>query len=257
MPNPEIAILSSEINWLKPTRHSLNCYGLGQFPHVDSANPLLAGNALIDPGTNLNALKASFAAIGKELAAIEHIFLTHLHWDHAAVTRQLRHEILKRGGKVRVFGPTGSKEVAASAKPEMLGTIYYPGSKVNRIWIDEELPPGVEVTAGEVSISGILTPGHTSPHMSFLVVDSDGTRILASGDSVGGLIDSRTLSSPEEYYDHGLATLAIPLIMIHEGHGHPGHLLKPETLQRRMEDTAQKAGDLRPGPFPDTLYPHH
>lgn len=84
------------------------------------------------------------AALAETGWTLTHVLVTHHHKDHVEGLAAVR-------GSARVYGPA-----AEAARIEVL---------------DEELPDGCDVTLGDIRVTGIATPGHTSGPLSYHMPD--------------------------------------------------------------------------------------
>ena len=121
--------------------------------------------ALVDPGpVDDRHLAALLEAVG---GGLRWVLVTHTHIDHSPLAARIRQET---GAKVVAFGP---------APPASTG--------VNFDAHDAEFSPdlllhdGGHVDLGDMRVSAVHTPGHTSNHLCFEI---DGTGLLFSGDHV-------------------------------------------------------------------------
>ncbi|MEQ9639425.1 MAG: MBL fold metallo-hydrolase [Alphaproteobacteria bacterium] len=138
--------------------------------------------AVIDPGpddpAHLAALEAAVA--GRE---VSHIVVTHTHRDHSPLAAPLQ---AKTGAPIWGCGPHGS------GRPEAAGEVVEEGG-------DESYRPDHQMADGEVlegagwSLEAVYTPGHTSNHICFRLVEENA---LFSGDHVMGW--STTIVSPPD-----------------------------------------------------------
>lgn len=136
--------------------------------------------AVVDPGPDDGAhLKAILDAT--EGRPISHILVTHTHNDHSPLAAALK---AATGAKTYAFGPHGRTEGGA-VKTEEGG--------------DMDFAPDVAVRDGETirgagwTVSCVFTPGHTSNHMCFALVEE---RAFFPGDHVMGW--STTVVSPPD-----------------------------------------------------------
>jgi hydroxyacylglutathione hydrolase len=166
---------------------------------ADGTNAWIVGRGdclLIDPGPDDPAQAAAILAAlapGERIAAI---VLTHAHADHA-------------GGAMRLSALTGAP---VCGHPARGGPHDPPGLR-----IDRPLPEGSRVTAGDVALTALHTPGH---HPGHLILDA-GDRAF-SGDHVMGWA-STVIAPPDgdmTAYMRSLARLpADRWRVLHPGHG--------------------------------------
>lgn len=145
-----------------------------------------AGLILIEtgPGSVLKNMPAAFAGAGLDMADVRHVFVTHIHLDHAGAAgwwaQQGAHVYVHHIGARHLIDP--SRLMASATR------IY--GDEMDRLW-GEMLPiPTDQLTAlqdetviqiGEVAVRALDTPGHAWHHMSYVVGD-----VAFTGD-VGGV----------------------------------------------------------------------
>lgn len=127
--------------------------------------------AVVDPGPmideHIEALKAALAG-----ETVTHILITHTHMDHSPAAAPL-----KEAWNTRTygFGPHGSGKAAEGVNIEAGG--------------DMDFTPDVTVKDGDViegngwTIECVYTPGHTSNHMCFALLEE---KALFTGDHVMG-----------------------------------------------------------------------
>ena len=125
--------------------------------------------AVIDPGPidddHYNALMK--ATSGQE---ITHILLTHNHNDHSPLAKKLKSE-------------TGAKIYYKNLSNVELAQDDFEEGYDRNIEGDIELKDGDKIETNEWSIEAIHTPGHTSNHICYALLDEN---ILFSGDHVMG-----------------------------------------------------------------------
>lgn len=126
---------------------------------------------VIDPGPQDEAhLAALLAAIGQ--TPVEAIAVTHTHKDHSPLARQLK-------------AATGAPIVGADAhqlsRPTRPGDASLDEAADLDHVPDSVLGDGEVVTAGDISLQVVATPGHTANHLCFALAE---TGILFSGDHV-------------------------------------------------------------------------
>ena len=150
---------------------------------------LLGDTVVIDPGP---AIPSHISAVAEAQPRVEIILLTHRHEDHAPGAVEL-----KRRTGARIFAPAGALEE----------------SKVDRILTD-----GDRIEAGDVSLTVVASPGHTSEHVCYLSAEGE----LFTGDVVLGE-GTTTIFPPDGNMADYLATLRRLLTLaprvIYPGHG--------------------------------------
>lgn len=155
----------------------------GPVPTEDRSEPsnlLEAGDldALVDVGDgSVNQL----ARIGRDMGGVRHIFLSHLHWDHAgglAAALGLRW-MNEFPGEVTVYGPAGTQQVVAGIIASLgaparigFGTGILPPSPESRI-------RAVELADGQsITIEGLTVRAASNNHFDQSVAES-GTEALS------------------------------------------------------------------------------
>jgi glyoxylase-like metal-dependent hydrolase (beta-lactamase superfamily II) len=139
------------------------------------------GLALFDcgPSSTLEALDAGLASHGATLADVRHLFLSHIHLDHAGAAGSL----VRRSPALTVWvSAVGRPHLVDPSRLERSARRLY-GDMFDPLW--GELAPvpteNVRVADGDVlGWDAFPTPGHASHHVSYL---RDGT--LLAGDATG------------------------------------------------------------------------
>ena len=144
------------------------------------------GPALVETGPEslYGNLRTAVEAQGYALEDIRHVFVTHIHLDHAgAAWRLARH-----GARIYVH-PKGAPHLQDPGKLMSSARRIY-GDAMEQLWgrlepIDPDrivaLEDGQSVRFGEMAIQAIHTPGHAIHHITFRLEDG-----LFTGD-VGGI----------------------------------------------------------------------
>jgi glyoxylase-like metal-dependent hydrolase (beta-lactamase superfamily II) len=126
--------------------------------------------AIIDPGpadeTHINAL---LEAVRGE--TVEHILVTHTHRDHAPGAQRLK---AKTGATILGARPFSPRRADGEAKGlDASHDLSYSPDRV--------LEDGARVEGGSYTLETVSTPGHSSNHLSFALIEEKG---LFSGDHV-------------------------------------------------------------------------
>jgi len=185
-------------------------YGFNLSGRLDS------NSYVIDTGDELWMIDAGFdggeqvlknmRADGLDPGRITRIFLTHYHADHAGALAFMRARL---GDQVQMAINDMEAPAVREADEEIIGLRwaksfgFYPSDFT---WqpceIDVELTHDQQFSAGEFTLTAILTNGHCNGHMCFLVAGKDHS-YLFSGDHVfwGGKIILQNVadSSVQEY----------------------------------------------------------
>ncbi len=141
-----------------------------------------AGVALIEsgPGSTLMALEAGLGAAGFTFKDVTHVFLTHIHLDHAGAAGYLA----QQGAQVYVH-PVGAPHMLNPEKLINSATRIY-GEMMDSLWgqflaVPEDkltiLQDQQEVAIGKLKLIALDTPGHAEHHFAYLMDD-----ICFSGD---------------------------------------------------------------------------
>ena len=184
------------------------------------------GNVMIDAGVGLevNRIIENIKNDGIDPQSVVHLFITHVHSDHAGGSAELKEKL---GLKVYVPRPgvhllrTGDEEGLSLPVAKADG-IYPEDYTFPPCEPDVELDGGETFTFGDLNIQVIHTPGHSPDSMCYLT-DVKGKRCLFSGDVVlhdGLLLFLNCPGTTMEGYRNSmpkLANLGIEALM--PGHG--------------------------------------
>ncbi len=202
--------------------------------------------AVVDPGPNLPAHLDAIEACLQPGESINHILVTHTHTDHTAGIPDL---VARTGAPTYGFGPHGpvssndplaqldfsahisSEEDAAFAAewanlPEELkregpDTAFVPDVVVGHEPVDANGASGL-ITGTDWTIQVIHTPGHTSNHVCFrLLDDGAGKSAVFTGDHVMGWATS-VISPPDGDLFAYLASLE-RLLLVSDDYYLPTH----------------------------------
>jgi len=155
---------------------SIACYLL---PHHHGAALVECG-----AGATLPALTAALAAHGYALTDITHVFLTHIHLDHAGAAGFMA----RQGAQVFVH-PVGAPHLLNPEKLIASATRIY-GDRMQTLWGDflsvpQEklmiLQDAEQVDVGDFRLTAFHTPGHAEHHIAYQLDD-----LCFTGD-VGGV----------------------------------------------------------------------
>ncbi|MBN1303593.1 MAG: MBL fold metallo-hydrolase [Anaerolineales bacterium] len=190
--------------------------------------PHSQGAALVEsgPGSTIPGLQKALAQYGLTTADITHVFLTHIHLDHAGAAGWLA----QQGAQVYVH-PVGAPHML---NPEKLlhsaGRLY--GDRMDMLWGEflpvpaeklNTLEDGQEVDTGGRTVTAVFTPGHAEHHCAYLLEG-----YCFTGD-VGGV------RIPGYQY------LRLPLV-------------PPELHLEKWEDSIHKLQALKPGKIAPTHF---
>lgn len=113
--------------------------------------------ALIDPGGDLDKIKAHVQALG---VRIEKILLTHGHLDHVGAAKKLAEDY-----GAAIYGPNLEDEFLFDNLPLQAQMFGLPNCGVFKpdVWLKE----GDAIAFGEETLNVLQTPGHTPGHVIF------------------------------------------------------------------------------------------
>lgn len=152
-----------------------------------------AGLILIEtgPGSVLKNMPEAFAGAGLDMADVRHVFVTHIHLDHAGAAgwwaQQGAHVYVHQIGARHLIDP--SRLMASATR------IY--GDDMDRLWGEMMPIPSEQLTAlydedtvqiGEIEINALDTPGHARHHMTYIVGN-----VAFTGDVAGVHISGTSL----------------------------------------------------------------
>lgn len=153
---------------------------------------------LVDPGpsTCLPRLRAELERRGVGIGDLRHVYLTHVHLDHAGVTGHLARESpelvvhVHGDGAPHMVDPerlvASTRRTFGEAHDRLWGEVLpVPAAQV-RPWSPDDpgLPPGVV---------GIPTPGHIAHHLAWFL---PGEERLVAGDALGILLHPEAPTHP-------------------------------------------------------------
>ncbi len=178
--------------------HTIDLNFLGNSQTIASFLVITAQNqpVLVESGphSTLPTLEREVQALGYQLSDIKHVFLTHIHLDHAGAAWALA----QQGATVYVH-PFGAGHLAHPEKlMESARRIY--GTEMDRLWGDMlPIPENqlVEVaheqsfTIDDLTFVAYHTPGHASHHIAWRVGES-----VFAGDVAGVKIGNGPVVAP-------------------------------------------------------------
>ena len=149
--------------------------------------PSQEGLILIEsgPGSTQNQLERSLSELGFDLEDVTHLFLTHIHLDHAGASGWLA----ERTGATVYVHPRGAPHMQDPSRLLASAARIYE-DKMDALWGDFQPVPKDqlvilndrdEIQVGQYTFLALDTPGHANHHLAYLL---DG--ICFSGD-VGGV----------------------------------------------------------------------
>ncbi len=191
----------------------LNYLGL---PHVIAAFLIKtdAGPVLVETGpyATFSNLQSGVKAAGYDLSDIQHVFVTHIHLDHAGAAWALA----AQGARVYVH-PFGEQHMVDPSKLYASAKRIY-GDEMDRRWGDLKPIPqsqlrvveqGEKITVGGKTFVAWHTPGHAIHHIAWQLDE-----VLFTGDVAGVLVDGGMVQPPcpppdinLELWDNSLALI--------------------------------------------------
>lgn len=154
------------------------------------------GLVLIESGpeTTFNHLIEAIEKLGFDWKEIKHLFLSHIHFDHAGAAWKFA----QNGTKVYVH-PVGLPHLQNPEKLWNSAAMIY-GDDMDRLWgkmepIDENLLVGVddgdEIQIGNSNFKVIYTPGHAVHHNAYQL-----DNVIFTGDAAGVKIENGPVVPP-------------------------------------------------------------
>lgn len=155
-----------------------------------------SGPAIVETGphSTIARLETAIRERGYELKDVKHVFLTHIHLDHAGAAWQLA----ENGASVYLH-PVGIKHMAdpsrliESAKRIYKDQMDFLWGQLRPVPLDKLVPveDGEEVRLGDVSIKALHTPGHAIHHIAWELGDA-----VFTGDVAGVKIEDGPVVPP-------------------------------------------------------------
>lgn len=158
----------------------LNAIASYLIPHEDGFILIECG-----PGSTQVQLEKNLTELGFSLKELTHVFLTHIHLDHAGAAGWLAEQsgatiYVHQRGAPHMLDPTRLLASAARIykdQMEILWGKFHPVPEDQLVILDD----GDEVQVGSYTFRALDTPGHANHHLAYLLDD-----ICFSGD-VGGV----------------------------------------------------------------------
>ncbi len=151
------------------------------------------------PYSTWQALKAGLAAHAVAPEEIKHVFLTHIHFDHAGAAWALA-----RTGAIIHVHPKGAVHLSQPERLYNSARMIY-GNLMDSLWgametIDPELiqqPEHFEtVQIGDTCFTALYTPGHAVHHIAWQVSAPGEPNVIFTGDIAGVRINSGPVVPP-------------------------------------------------------------
>lgn len=168
------------------------------------------------PASTLPHLETALEQNGWQLPDIRHVFLSHIHFDHAGAAWAFA----RHGAKIYVH-PVGLPHLASPEKLYHSASLIY-GNQMDRLWgpmhpIGRDLlyapEHGETVTVGGVSFKAWHTPGHAVHHIAWEVKGGN-EQVIFTGDVAGVKIGSGPVVPPcpppdiqVEHWQHSIQLL--------------------------------------------------
>lgn len=159
------------------------------------------GLALVETGpySTFPQLEDAIEAKGWSLSDFRHVFLSHIHFDHAGAAWALA----RSGARIYVH-PRGLPHLASPEKLYNSARMIY-GDEMDSLWGRMEPIPEDQLYAPEhgerINVAGIQfwawhTPGHAVHHVAWEARPEEGEAVLFTGDVAGIKIDAYPVAPP-------------------------------------------------------------
>lgn len=171
--------------------HFLTDEAIASFVVETSEGPVLVETG---PHSTFRHLEAGLKNLGYAPSDIRHVFLTHIHFDHAGAAWALA----KEGARVYVH-PFGYKHLLNPDKLYNSAKMIY-GDQMESLWgLMESIPEGKlrsvedeeEIVVGDTTFKSWHTPGHAKHHIAWQVGE-----VIFSGDVAGCKINDGPVVPP-------------------------------------------------------------
>ncbi|MCB0638830.1 MAG: MBL fold metallo-hydrolase [Lewinella sp.] len=154
------------------------------------------GPVLIETGphSTLPSLRQGLAELGHRAEVVRHVFLTHIHLDHAGAAwwfaRQGATIYVHPKGSKHLAGPERLMESARRIYQDQMDTLW---GEMNPIPTDQIVEAGHEATftIGDTTLQAWHTPGHAVHHIAWQIGDD-----LCTGDVAGVRINQGIVVPP-------------------------------------------------------------
>ncbi|MBT0812720.1 MBL fold metallo-hydrolase [Litoribacter ruber] len=154
------------------------------------------GPILIESGpeSTFEALQSGVEKIGYQIEDIQHVFLSHIHFDHAGAAWKFANH----GAKIYLH-PKGAPHLANPDKLWNSAKMIY-GDQMEELWGEmKAIPPsqlismtdGQTISIGSTSLTAWFTPGHAVHHIAWQLGDT-----VFTGDVAGVKIDGGPVTPP-------------------------------------------------------------
>jgi glyoxylase-like metal-dependent hydrolase (beta-lactamase superfamily II) len=176
--------------------------------------PYKGGAVMVEtgPGSTVKELSRKLQQHGLKPQDVTHVFLTHIHLDHAGAAGWLA----KQGSHVYVH-PAGEKHMKNPEKLLSSAKRIY-GDKMDYLWGDfvpvpvdklSSVADREQVIAGDLIFTAIHTPGHAEHHISWLMEDTCFTGDVGGVRMPGTFYIRLPLVPPELHFEKWRQSFAI------------------------------------------------
>lgn len=154
------------------------------------------GPILIETGphSTIQAMKKGLIEYGYKIEDIKHVFLSHIHLDHAGAAWVFA----EHGAKIYLH-PFGAKNMEDPSRLMESATRIY-GDKMDQLWGQMKKIPSEQlievgdqevIQIGDVSLKSLHTPGHAKHHIAWQL-----GKVIFTGDVAGVKIDGGIVVPP-------------------------------------------------------------
>lgn len=166
-------------------------HAIAAFLVETSEGPILVETG---PHSTFEKLKLEIDKCGYQLSDIKHVFLSHIHLDHAGAAWALA----KEGSKIYLH-PFGAKNMEDPSKLMASAKMIYK-EKMDELWGQMNPIPATqliqvddsqEFQIGEVTMKSLHTPGHARHHIAWQMGE-----VIFTGDVAGVKIDQGPVVPP-------------------------------------------------------------
>ena len=182
---------------LSPLIHRVVANNPGPFTYMGTGTYIIGTDrvAVIDPGPDDDAhFDALIAALDGK--TVDHILITHTHRDHSPLAARLKQHT---GARTYGYGPHGTGAATAAST----GDVRLDAAGDHDFVPDQAVAHGDIIEGDGWRIECVFTPGHTSNHMCFALMDE---KTLFSGDHVMGWSTS-VIAPPDGHMGDYMASL--------------------------------------------------
>lgn len=156
-----------KVNWNTPTEpfrvvgniHYVGTQGLASWLITSPRGHILIDTGLAEANPQI---KANIEKLGFKVGDVKQLLNTHAHLDHAAGLAELKRD-------------TGAPLAASAADKPILEGGYYPGQESEKsldfppVKVDRVIGEGDKITVGDVTLTAVMTPGHSPGCTSWMI----------------------------------------------------------------------------------------